>query len=168
MSENARRAGVTIGLQQMDDGGFSFAPYCATDEEFVGAPARDSTVQGADRHGEIPAALVELAKRIKAIRESRVALLDPSLFGEPAWNMLLALYIAAGERYALSISALCAESGVPATTATRSINRLLELEMVRRVPNPIDNRSTYIELTRDAAARLTGLLGSARTKYLSD
>ena len=103
-----------------------------------------------------------------AIRDSRAAVLDPSLFGEPAWNILLALYVAAGERYALSISALCAESGAPATTAARSIGRLLELRMVRRVPNPSDNRSAYIELTDETAAKLTELLESARSKYLAD
>ena len=91
-----------------------------------------------------------------------------TLFGEPAWNILLALYVAAGERYALSISALCAESGVPATTAARSINRLLDLDMIRRVPNPSDSRSPYIELRRETATKLTELLDVARRKYLAD
>ncbi|HET9398776.1 MAG TPA: MarR family transcriptional regulator [Sphingomicrobium sp.] len=117
---------------------------------------------------ELPLALVQFAKRIKAIRDSRGSLLDSSLFGEPAWNMLLALYVAAGERYALSISALSAESGTPATTAARAINRLLELKMVRRVPNPSDNRSAYIELTHGTIAKLTELLDNARNKHLAD
>jgi DNA-binding MarR family transcriptional regulator len=155
----------------MDNSGFSFESCCAaSDEELVDSalPGSGSMSRRLERDTEFPAALVKLAKRIKAIRESRAALLDASLFGEPAWNILLALYIAAGERYALSMSALCAESGAPATTATRSINRMIELEMVRRVPNPSDNRSTYIELTRDTAAKLTELLDSARSKYLAD
>lgn len=155
----------------MDHNGFSFASFCpASDEELAGsiAPTTSPTIGRHDQRAEFPAELVKLAKRIKAIRESRIALLDPSLFGEPAWNILLALYIASGERYALSISALCAESGVPATTAARSINRLLELDLVRRVPNPIDNRSAYIELTGETAATLGELLENARTKYLAD
>jgi DNA-binding MarR family transcriptional regulator len=154
----------------MDNGGFSFASCIASDEEPVGSnrPGTGPSMRGRGEEPQFPTELVKLAKRIKAIRESRLALLDPSLFGEPAWNILLALYVAAGERYALSISALCAESGAPATTAARSINRLLELDMVRRVPNPSDNRSAYIELTGDTAARLSELLGEARSKYLAD
>lgn len=161
----------TIGLSYMDDSCFSFSSYCAAPgEEQVDsfAPGQSSTSRRNDQQPRFPTELVKLAKRIKAIRESRVALLEPSLFGEPAWNMLLALYIAAGEQYALSISALCAESGTPATTATRSINRLLELNMVRRVPNPSDNRSAYIELSAETASKLTVLLDSARSKYLAD
>ena len=155
----------------MDDNGFSFASYCAgPDEELFDSllAGRTSVVCRQEGAAELPAQLVKLAKRIKAIRDSRAAVLDPSLFGEPAWNILLALYVAAGERYALSISALCAESGAPATTAARSIGRLLELRMVRRVSNPSDNRSAYIELTDETAAKLTELLESARSKYLAD
>lgn len=155
----------------MDDSGFSFASYFASTSDEPADPmptAVDSRPSRLHQEIEFPPKLVRFAKQIKAIRDSRIALLDASLFGEPAWNILLALYVAAGERYALSISALCAESGVPATTAARSINRLLELGMVRRVPNPGDNRSTYIELSRDAGERLTKLLGSARNKYLAD
>lgn len=154
----------------MDDSGFSFATYFAAGEEEPAAPtsAGGSASSRSDENLEYPPALIQLAKRIKAIRESRAALLDSSLFGEPAWNILLALYVAAGERYALSISALCAESGAPNSTAARSINRMIALKMVRRVPNPTDNRSTYIELTQGTAAKLTELLESARSKYLAD
>lgn len=155
----------------MDNSGFSFATFCGTvDEELADSTYRRScpVPLGRARAPELPSELVKLAKRIKAIRDSRNELLDASLFGEPAWNILLALYVAAGEQYLLSISALCAESGSPATTAARSINRLLELGMARRVPNPSDNRSAYIELTGDAAAKLTQLLDSARNKYLAD
>jgi DNA-binding MarR family transcriptional regulator len=112
-----------------------------------------------------PPAAVRVAKRIKAIRQSRAGLLDASLLGEPAWNILLALYVAAGERYALTISALSAESGVPATTAARSINRLLQLKMVRRLANPSDNRSSFIELTESAAEKLGKLLEDAEAKH---
>lgn len=153
----------------MDGSGFSFASFAAmVDEPADSCSTMGSSSGAAARHSEYPPELVRLAKRIKAIRESRAALLEPSLFGEPAWNILLALYVAAGERYALSISALCAESGVPATTAARSISRLLELNMVRRVPNPSDNRSTYVELADETAAKLTELLDEARSKYLAD
>ena len=155
----------------MDDSGFSFESFCAvTGEDSTASMIQASTLSPGElgQDLEIPLALVQFAKRIKAIRDSRGSLLDSSLFGEPAWNMLLALYVAAGERYALSISALSAESGTPATTAARAINRLLELKMVRRDPNPSDNRSAYIELTHGTIAKLTELLDNARNKHLAD
>lgn len=154
----------------MDDSGFSLEPFCTSSEDGLaeapppaGAPLRASPAVEPQFRPE----LIRLAKRIKAFRGGRNALLDASLFGEPAWDMLLALYIAAGERYALSISALCAESGSPASTAARSINRLLELGMVRRVPNPSDNRSAYIELTDETAAKVGALLATARGRLLA-
>jgi DNA-binding MarR family transcriptional regulator len=156
---------------QMDDRGFSFV----ADDEASEAANLDPVSQAAgaprDRDARsltITPRLVLLAKHIKAIRDSREALLDASLFGEPAWNILLTLYVAAGERYALTISSLSAESGVPATTAARSIDRLLKLKMIRRVPNHSDNRSTYIELTLETIAQLSQLLESARTTYMAD
>ena len=157
-------------LGQMNDNGFSFASCFDATDEFSAGPnsAGGDSLPRDSVEGQFPPALVQLAKRIKAIRESRSELLDASLFGEPAWNILLALYVAAGERYALSISALCAESGVPPTTAARSINRLLELDMVRRIPNPGDNRSCFVELTSETAGRMSELLGSARSRFLRD
>lgn len=155
----------------MDDIGFSFASHCsAPDEELPGCvpPESQSQSPGVGRDNAFPAQLVKIAKRIKAVRDRRDGLLGRAPFGEPAWNILLALYVAAGERYALSVSALCAESGAPATTVSRSINRLIELNMVRRVPNPSDNRSAYIELTNETAAKLTELLDDARIKLLAD
>ena len=154
----------------MDDSGFPFPTrYAGNEHEAIcvaqaAKPGSSELVQGP----EVPEELVQVAKRIKAVRDSRAAFLDSSLFGEPAWNMLLALFVAAGERYALSISALCAESGAPASTAARAINRLLGLKMVRRVPNPSDNRSAYIELSADTVGKLSELLDNARTKYLSE
>jgi DNA-binding MarR family transcriptional regulator len=148
----------------MDDSGFSFASYFAAADEQQFNPIMENR---GSRKSTFPTDLVLFAKRIKAIRDSRTALLDPSLLGEPAWNILLALYISAGEQYPLTISALSAESGAPASTAARSIERLLKLKMVRRVPNPGDNRSTYIELTPGAAGKLTELLERAHSKYVA-
>lgn len=101
---------------------------------------------------------VTLARRLKAARNQRARLFQAELFGEPAWDMMLALYLASGEGYRLKITDLCEESGVSATTALRWIAQLTDLGLARRVPNPMDARSVFIEAT--------DLLGTKLTEYL--
>ena len=69
--------------------------------------------------------LTDLAARIYEMRRSRERFLHGALFGEPVWDMLLALYCFAARGEALSVSALWYASGVPQTTALRWA-RLLE------------------------------------------
>ncbi len=114
----------------------------------------------------IPRKLVRLAKRLKAMRDSRSSMLDPSLFGEPAWDILLSLFVAEGEGYRLKVTSLAFESGVTGSTVLRWIDRLLELGLIQRRPNPLDSRSTFIELHPTAIVRMTALLEQIWAKYM--
>ena len=61
-----------------------------------------------------------LARKAYALRRKRAALFgNPDLFGEPAWDILLDLYIAAGEGKPVSVSSACIGSAAPATTGLR-------------------------------------------------
>ena len=114
----------------------------------------------------IPRKLVRLAKRLKAMRDSRSSMLDPSLFGEPGWDILLSLFIAEGEGYRLKVTSLAFESGVSGSTVLRWIDRLLELGLIQRRPNPLDSRSTFIELHPTAIVRMTALLEQIWAKFM--
>ena len=110
---------------------------------------------------------IVLARRLKSARDGRSRLFQQDLFGEPAWDMMLALYIARGEGYRLSISELSHRSGVSATTALRWINIIIDLGLARRIPNTLDARSAFIESTDLLSARmdeyLRGLLDGLMT-----
>lgn len=102
------------------------------------------------------AGLVGAAKQALICRRVRSQFLDPSMFGEPGWDMLLALYITDESDARNSIARLTDFSGASPTTALRWISHLEELGLVHRVPHPTDLRTTFIELTADARQRLTG------------
>ncbi|QDP20424.1 hypothetical protein [Sphingomonas xanthus] len=99
-----------------------------------------------------------LAKKLKGIRAIRNQAYPADLFGEPAWDMLLALYIGRCEQYRMKITALTMESHVPPTTALRWIDTLIERNYARKVPNPRDARSTFVEMTDEAFDQMTDTL----------
>lgn len=99
-----------------------------------------------------------LAKHIYAARAERAKFLGADLFGEPAWDILLSLYVAEHEDRRMKISAACNESGVPASTALRWIERLIELKLLKRFQNHLDSRSSFVELTEEGLQKMEQVL----------
>lgn len=86
--------------------------------------------------------------RLRARRNER---LGTDVFRDPAWDMLLELVAAHHERRAVSVSALCFASGVPATTALRYVERMVTDGLLVRVGDFDDQRRILVEI---AAERL--------------
>src|SRR5438034_518711 len=80
--------------------------------------------------------LLALAHNIIRSREKRANLFSKSMFGEPAWDMLLALYISSTEGPRHSVGSLGMLSGSPQTTALRWLDYLVMEKLVLRLPNP--------------------------------
>ena len=97
---------------------------------------------------------VHIAKRYIRARRERVRLFPEELFADPAWDILLDLYISRASGQLVSISAACIASGVPSTTGLRWIGRLEELALVHRTDDPSDRRRAYIALTPSAASKV--------------
>ena len=102
--------------------------------------------------------LLSLAERITSIRSVRKEILPSTLFGEPGWDMMLALYVASMKGHRLTITNVCDASDAPSTTALRWLDRLAELDMVRRLPHPTDLRVIFIELAPAAGELLETFL----------
>ena len=102
--------------------------------------------------------LVSLAERITSIRQMRKQTLPSTLFGEPGWDMMLALYIASKHGQRLTVTNVCDASDAPSTTALRWLDRLVELDMVRRIPHPTDLRVIFIDLAPVAGELLETFL----------
>lgn len=94
------------------------------------------------------------AKQVLTARRVRGQFLDDSLFSEPGWDMLLALYITDVSESRNSISRLTDFCGAAPSTALRWICILEKLKLIRRVSHPTDLRTVFIELTIDARRRL--------------
>lgn len=70
------------------------------------------------------------------------------LFGEPAWDILLDLFIAAKERRAVSVTSACIGSAVPSTTALRWISILESQGLLVRKPDESDGRRFHLSLSQ--------------------
>jgi|SRR3954454_1987252 len=87
-------------------------------------------------------------------RRRRVSVFGQSMFGEPAWDMLLALYILdiSGQRQ--TVGSLLQFSGTPMSTAKRWLDYLSAHDLVRREAHPTDRRTAFVGLTDRARQKL--------------
>lgn len=98
---------------------------------------------------EAPAAeqqrLIAVAGEIYRMRRARDRVMPEGLMGEPAWDILLALY--AEEPGRLPASSLCYASGVPTSTALRWVNLLNRQGLVERTQHQRDEHLQLLSLT---------------------
>lgn len=88
-----------------------------------------------------------MVRRIIAGRQSRARFFDSALFADPAWDMLLDLTAAHGERQQVSVTSLCIAAGVPATTALRWLKQMVESGIFERIADEADRRRAFIGLS---------------------
>jgi DNA-binding MarR family transcriptional regulator len=98
-------------------------------------------------------ATADQAKEELRRRRQRFTLFGRAMFSEPAWEVLLILYIE-HQQVRLTFSWVAEESGVPATTVHRWLDYLESQQLVRRVAHQTDKRAACIELTDKAARAL--------------
>ena len=91
--------------------------------------------------------LVDLACRIYDTRRVRSHYFTSSLFGEPVWDMLLALYCLPARREKLTVSGLSNAAGVPMTTGLRWSKVMEQKGLIVRKSDPLDRRRVYVRLT---------------------
>ena len=73
-----------------------------------------------------------------------------SLFGEPAWDILLELYASELAQVRITVSQLCIGAAVPATTALRWIGNLEAGGLLTRHKDKLDGRRVFVFLTDKA------------------
>jgi hypothetical protein len=80
---------------------------------------------------------------------------DRTLFGEPAWNVLLDLFIAERQGKQMSVKSAYIGAAVPLSTAFRWLRILEEKGYVQRQHDGTDARRSYISLTPMGLERMT-------------
>ena len=95
----------------------------------------------------------------------RSAQFNPALFGEPAWDMLLDLFIQKIDGRRVATTSLCLGANVPQTTALRYIALLEEQGLVLRYTPPDDRRLALIDYTPDGYKRMRQYLSLAMTRF---
>ena len=91
------------------------------------------------------------ANEIYRARRRRKRFFDPALFGEPAWDLLLDLFIARLKKKRVSVSSACYAADVPPTTALRWLGVLADSNLIERFESETDQRVTWVRLTDHAS-----------------
>lgn len=104
----------------------------------------------------LPASGLTVGKIRAVIRARRLRerFLDPALFADPAWDMLLDLMAARLEGRPVAVSSLCIAGAVPTTTALRWIRVMTDAGLFTRVPDSEDGRRFFVGLADDIASAL--------------
>jgi hypothetical protein len=106
---------------------------------------------------------------IIAARNRRRTLFPELEFGEPMWDMLLDLALAALRGKRISVSSLCIAAGVPATTALRRIEYLAKGGLIYRSRDDTDGRRVLVSLSDEALRRIVDYaIACGRTFGLDD
>ena len=104
------------------------------------------------------ASTVKLVQLITKVRQQRRRYFENDLFGEPAWDILLALYAAALVQRRIAVTALAEEASLPQTTTLRWLHALHRDGLVERTADPIDARRVLISLSEQGLAAMDGAL----------
>ncbi|HEX9964275.1 MAG TPA: MarR family winged helix-turn-helix transcriptional regulator [Allosphingosinicella sp.] len=87
---------------------------------------------------------VAIAKRILTLRRLRETILGEEFFSDPAWDMLLDLYVQTRGDAPVAVSSLCLAAGVPATTGLRWIRNMVAAGLLVRRKDPHDARRVFV------------------------
>jgi hypothetical protein len=96
--------------------------------------------------------LIEIAKR----RSRLVA--AANLFADPAWFILLDLFVRQHSGLNTGVSSACRASFSPVTTALRHIAIMTEHNIIVRRFDPRDQRRVYLELTEETKQEIQRIL----------
>lgn len=105
-----------------------------------------------------------LADRLCRLRRTRTRELPELaiMFADPAWDILLDLYVARVRGKLISVSSACIAGGTSNTTGLRWLRRLERCGAIVRKPDPVDARRSFLELQPTTFHRLTAWLVRAR------
>lgn len=140
-----RLSGIAVPAQAAPAGGPSPLP---------GPPAEKSAEPPSDQ------SVLNLVRAMVRSRQKRAEFLDPELFAEPAWDILLDLTSARLEGKVVPVSSACAAANVPMTTALRYIRHLVDAGLVRRWKDETDARRYLLEMEDSTM--------EAMTRYIAD
>ncbi|WP_246524691.1 MarR family transcriptional regulator [Sphingobium phenoxybenzoativorans] len=102
--------------------------------------------------------LALVARRLLKESDLRGAFFGPASFSDPAWHILLDLFVAAAERKRVSVSSLCVAARVPSSTALRWIKHLTDAGLIGRTADHEDRRRFFIHIEPQAFADMAAYL----------
>lgn len=102
----------------------------------------------------VPDVSVESVRSLIRGRRLRNRYFAEDLFADPAWDILLHLFLSELLQVPVPVSTLCMAAAVPPTTALRWVTSMTEQALVRRQADPHDGRRVFVELTPETSLAL--------------
>jgi DNA-binding MarR family transcriptional regulator len=119
----------------------------------------------------VPVSMIDERSILKTLiskRRRRDKYFVENIFQDPAWDILLYLYLTEIDKYPATVSSVCAASCVPQTTTLRWIERLEKCGFVQRGPHPTSSRSRSVSLTSEGSSRMRGFLIQTYGNFAND
>ncbi|MEO5587453.1 MAG: MarR family transcriptional regulator [Novosphingobium sp.] len=153
------------------------------DSEGLAQPAKAFMFEAPDRGASPGEGIVEdsdvaLAAHAEGLyqeRRRRSRHFPPHLFAEPAWDILLDLFVNGVRNRAISITSACIAGGIPATTGLRWLGLLEKEGLLEREISGDDARVTLVRLSdrgmaavRKYLAEAPGLAATDRAREAAD
>lgn len=104
--------------------------------------------------------LGRIARTMYRERARRAAFFPSPLFGEPAWDILLDLFVASRENELRSVKEVCIASHAPDATALRYVEQLIGAGLVVRTRDTRDNRRKFLALSPEGYRRMSRYLAA--------
>ncbi len=101
-------------------------------------------------------------------RRLRCEYLPQELFGEPAWDMLLDLYVAEKKNQLISTTSACLASNAPLSTALRWLKVLEEDGYIYRISDEQDARRTFVRITEKGYMNVTAYFVATQPQWRLD
>lgn len=121
--------------------------------EVEAARLRKDTRRAPSRHE-----LRRIATRIYEARRTRSKVFEHQIFGEPAWDMLLALYFMPARGEFLTVTGLCYAAVVPVSTGLSWQATLKQEGLIERGPRGVDKRKQFVRLTSEGRTLMDAYL----------
>jgi hypothetical protein len=116
------------------------------------------TADAGGPHGDDLARARAWADRLYAERRRRDSRFPADLFGEPAWDLLLAMFTARQKGQVMILCRAYKAAGVSDTTGRRLLDRMEEQGLITRRRAPRSRKMRIVELTDGAVERLVDYL----------
>jgi hypothetical protein len=134
------------------------APGTGSVTRLRAVPERVQTARRPIAPAEVSAQSVAAARRMIRERLRRGQFFKTALFADPAWDMMLDIFIAEAEGRETPVMNLCLSSQVPETTTLRWVRTLEQAGIFVRQKDEHDQRRVLVRLSPAAAKAMASYL----------
>jgi len=159
-SKNAHFVGLNfdvVSTGEMAANWISAHPEALTSEHLFSVQPSSAPPQGASSNELSSEALLERAESILRVRGARERLLGRGAIGEPAFDLLLCLYVLSRQKET-SLTSLAKAADIPYSSALRWIGYLADRGLVERTESRSDRRAICVQLTPSGRAVMNEFL----------